>query len=241
MDEALELAEYLPVYYRNQTEQDYIEFLWDAFQTNYDHGKNQFAFLAYHMLTMSFVYFNLWQIRRAYPADFQKGLIGFTFGDESFLTGATTPYSFSKVNERTVLRLLQLIGCDREQIKRYAALVDKRNDMAHPNGSISFLTEELLAHQVREILRCVKQIEEHSRPVIERVYTDFLAQSVQPADREYELVDDQVREVLVKGNYLSACDAQMCLSLDASTLVDAQAADAAIELQTALWRMYGRE
>ncbi|MHB1318647.1 MAG: hypothetical protein ACYCYF_08535 [Anaerolineae bacterium] len=239
MDDALELVEYMPVFCRNQAEQDYIEFLWDAFQTNYDHGKNQFAFLAYHMLTMSFVYFNLWQIRTAYPGDFQKGLIGFTFGDESFLTDATTPYSFSKVNERTVLRLLQLIGCDREQIKRYASLVDKRNDMAHPNGSISFLTEELLAHQIREILGCVRQIEEHSRPVIERIYTNFLGQSIQPENREYELVDDQVREVLIKGNYLSACDAQICLALDVSTLVDAQSADSALELHSALLRMYG--
>ena len=42
-------------------------FLWDAFETNYTHGKYQFAFLAYHMLTMSFVYFNLWQIREPEP------------------------------------------------------------------------------------------------------------------------------------------------------------------------------
>ena len=27
------------------------------------HAKYQFAFLAYHMLTMSFVYFNIWQIK----------------------------------------------------------------------------------------------------------------------------------------------------------------------------------
>ena len=29
------------------------------------------------MLTMSFVYFNIWQIRKAQPGDFEKGLIGF--------------------------------------------------------------------------------------------------------------------------------------------------------------------
>ena len=37
--------------------------LWDAFEMNYTNGKYQFAFLAYHMLTMSFVYFNIWQIK----------------------------------------------------------------------------------------------------------------------------------------------------------------------------------
>ena len=46
-------------------------------RTNYTHGKYQFAFLAYHMLAMSFVYFNIWQIRQARPDDFAMGLIGF--------------------------------------------------------------------------------------------------------------------------------------------------------------------
>src|SRR5437868_4695867 len=35
------------------------------------------SFLAYHMLAMSFVYFNIWQIRQARPDDFAMGLIGF--------------------------------------------------------------------------------------------------------------------------------------------------------------------
>ena len=63
MEEAAELGNYLPLSFKSPKEQEYIEFLWDAFETNYTHGKYQFAFLAYHMLTMSFVYFNIWQIK----------------------------------------------------------------------------------------------------------------------------------------------------------------------------------
>ena len=70
MEEAAELANYLPSSFKTPTEQEYIAFLWDAFETNYTHGKYQFAFLAYHMLTMSFVYFNIWQIRQARLEDF---------------------------------------------------------------------------------------------------------------------------------------------------------------------------
>jgi len=55
MKEATELADYLPLSLKTPKEQEYIEFLWDAFETNHTHGKYQFAFLAYHMLTMSFV------------------------------------------------------------------------------------------------------------------------------------------------------------------------------------------
>ena len=77
MEEAAELANYLPLSFKTPKEQEYIEFLWDAFETNYTHGKYQFAFLAYHMLTMSFVYFNIWQIKQTEPKDFAMRLIGF--------------------------------------------------------------------------------------------------------------------------------------------------------------------
>ena len=69
--------------FKSPKEQEYIEFLWDAFETNYTHRKYQFAFLAYHMLAMSFVYFNIWQIKQTEPKDFAMGLIG--FGKDSHL------------------------------------------------------------------------------------------------------------------------------------------------------------
>lgn len=60
MEESFELGNYLPLSFKTPTERDYIAFLWDAFESNYSKGNYQFAFLAYHMLTMSFIYFNIW-------------------------------------------------------------------------------------------------------------------------------------------------------------------------------------
>jgi hypothetical protein len=61
MEEAVELESRLQIFFKSPKEQEYIAFLWDAFDTNYEHGRYQFAFLAYHRLAMSFVYFNLWR------------------------------------------------------------------------------------------------------------------------------------------------------------------------------------
>ena len=49
MEEAAELANTLPLSFKTPKEQEYIKFLWDAFEKNYTHGKYQLAFLAYHM------------------------------------------------------------------------------------------------------------------------------------------------------------------------------------------------
>ena len=100
MEEAAELGNYLPLSFKTPKEQEYIEFLWDAFETNYTHGKYQFAFLAYHMLTMSFVYFNIWQIKQTEPGDFAKSMIGFNKDLEKELMDATSAFTFWRVREQ---------------------------------------------------------------------------------------------------------------------------------------------
>jgi hypothetical protein len=218
MEEATELANYLPLSFKTPKEQEYIEFLWDAFESNSENKKYQFAFLAYHMLTMSFVYFNIWQIRQARPNDFEKGLIGFGREFEKNLLDATSPFVFSTVNERTILRMFKLIACDNGKIGTYAKLVDDRNDTAHPNGNIFFSTQAALEAKIAETLRVVDEIQTHSKPVIEDCYRNFLLQSHDPEGREYPDAADQIRELLIHKNYFSQKDIELCLAYDLAQL-----------------------
>src|SRR5947207_8654179 len=116
MEEAAELGNYLPLSFKTPKEQEYIEFLWGAFETNYTHGKYQFAFLAYHMLTMSFVYFTIWRIKLTRPLAFEMALVGFGNEDEKSLFKATSPFVFSVIRERSILRFLKLISFDNSKI-----------------------------------------------------------------------------------------------------------------------------
>jgi hypothetical protein len=239
MEEAAELGNYLPLSFKTRSEQDYIAFLWDAFETNYTHGKYQFAFLAYHMLTMSFVYFNIWQIRRAWPQDFEMGLIGFGKDFEKSLLGATSPFVFSTVPERSILRLLKLIACDNGKIGTYVKLVDDRNETAHPNGNIFFSTQAALDAKIAEILRVVDEIQTHSRPVVEHAYREFLLQNHDPEEREYPDAADQIREVLIHGNYLSQNDIDICFAFDLAGIADRPEIDSIRSLHEVLRSEYG--
>jgi hypothetical protein len=241
MDEAAELADYLPLSFKTSKEQEYIEFLWDAFETNHTHGKYQFAFLAYHMLTMSFVYFNIWQIKQTTPNDFAMGLIGFGKEIEKSLLEATSPFVFSTVNERSILRFLKLIACDNGKIGTYAKLVDDRNESAHPNGNIFYSTEAALDIKITEILRVVAEIQTHSQSVIEHCYREFLLQNHDPDEREYPDAADQIREVLIHGNYLSQKDIEICLGFNVESLADRPEIDAIQELHAALVETYKSE
>lgn len=218
MDEALELANFLPFSFKSPSEREYIAFLWEAFHANCASGKYQFAFLAYHMLTMSFVYFKLWQIRQARNSEFQHGLIGFGKDIEKNLLEAATPFDFSTVNERSILRLFKLIDCDNSKIGAYAKLVDDRNNTAHPNGNVFYREVSALELKVREVMRAVREIQAHSQSAIEAICTNFLTDSADPDQREFEDDADQIREVLIHSNYLSAQDIRFCLAYDTSQL-----------------------
>lgn len=241
MEEAAELTDYLPLSFKSPQEQDYVSFLWDAFQTNYTHGKYQFAFLAYHMLAMSFVYFNIWQIKNAEPVDFAKGLIGFGKDVEKNMIEASSPFTFSRVNERTILRLLRLIACDNVKISTYSKLVDDRNETAHPNGNIFFSTKASLDTKIREILRVVSEIQDHSTPIIERCYRDFLAASANPEEREYPEPADQIREVLVHANYMAQKDMEICMRADISALIEGPHAEHISALHTKVVAIYRQD
>lgn len=214
MEDASQLGNYLPISFKTESEQKYIKFLWDAFETNYTHGKYQFAFLAYHMLTMCFVYFNIWQIKQTEPGDFEKGLIGFGKDIEKSLLGATSPFVFSAVNERTMLRFLKLIACDNGKIGTYAKLVDDRNETAHPNGNIFFSERSALDLKITEILRVVDEIQMHSKPIIEKCYMRFLTDEQSLEQPQFEDPKDQIREILIHQNYLSQKDIGICFAYD---------------------------
>ena len=241
MEEALELSDFLPVSFKSPSERDYVGFLWDVFNSNYDSGKYQFAFLAYHMLTMSFVYFKVWQIRESRNHEFRHGLIGYSKEIEKNLLEASSPFSFSIVNERSILRFLKLIECDNGEIGSYAKLVDDRNDSAQPNGNVFYREAGALEVKIREVLRAVGGIQERSRPVIEACYEQFLRSSTDPDQREFEDDADQVREVLIHGNYLSDQDIKVCAAFDMSKFASDPVNGSAQALHRALIAGYAED
>ncbi|MBK6799307.1 MAG: hypothetical protein IPG76_21615 [Acidobacteria bacterium] len=145
------------------------------------------------------------------------------------------------MNGRIILRFLKLIACDNGKIGTYAKLVDDRNESAHPDGNIFYSTEAALDVKVIEILRVVAEIQAHSKPVIEHCYREFLLQNYDPDKREYPDVADQIREVLIHGNYLSQKDIEICLGFEVEALADQPGSEGMRELQAALAETYKTE
>ena len=195
------------------------------------------------MLTMSFVYFNLWQIKKTEPKNFEMSLIGFGKDVEKELI--KRPLRPSPIQHRltnaAVLRILKLIDCDNSKIGTYAKLVKDRNQTAHPNGHIFFSTQAALDTKITEILRVVSEIQTHSKTVIERCYREFLLHSHDHEEREYPDATDQIREVLIHENYMSQMDIKLCLAHDLSDLRECGEVSQIEELHNCLQAAYGMD
>jgi hypothetical protein len=218
MANANDILTYLPNSFKTRDEQDYINFLWESYESNYNNGKYPFAFIAFHMLYMSFVYFEVWQIKMNRTSDFEKSLIAFHKDSEKMMLEATTPFAFVEIGESNFIRLLKLIGCDNGKIGRYCTSVKARNDAAHSNGKIFFNASGIVDTKINEILRCVDEIQTLSNSIVDECLITFLKDSWNPDDREYIGDEDQLREILIHGNYLSQKDIEHLLTFDITQL-----------------------
>jgi hypothetical protein len=217
MEEASLIFDYLPLSFRSEEQQKYIEFLWDAFESNYKNKKYQFAFLAYHMLYMCFIYFNLWQIKKNRSGDFQNALIGFAKEEEDILS-MSSPFNFSVIREKTVFRFLKLLGCNNQKIGSFSKIVDDRNDIAHSNGNVFYNEQESIDAKIEETLGFVEEIQQCTKPMILECLKEFLSISLDAETREYGEDKEQIREALIHENYFSRKDIEYCLQFDINSI-----------------------
>ena len=214
MDAALEIHDYLPLAYPSAGEGEYIRFVWEAFESNYVAGKYQFAILAFHMLYMSYVYFSVWQIKQAKPEAFTHAVL-FQQKEKELLT-ASSPFTFSEVNERSIFKFLRLAGCENQHIGKFQKLVDQRNEIAHPNGNIFFSDQATANQRIEEVMQQIRGIQNHMPSVLHACLLQFLRDSANPDEREIADSEVHVEMNFLHKHYLSRKDIEACLACDLS-------------------------
>ncbi|SOY85116.1 hypothetical protein [Cupriavidus taiwanensis] len=212
MDAAREIHEYLPLAYPSAGEGKYIRFVWEAFESNYESGKYQFAMLAFHMLYMSYVFFSVWQIRQAKPEAFTHAVL-FQQKEKELLT-ASSPFTFSEINERSIFKFLRLAGCENQHIGKFQKLVDQRNEIAHANGNIFFNDRATADQRIEEVMLQIRGIQAHMTPVLLGSLLQFLRDSANPDEREIEDAFLHVEMNFIHKHYLSRMAIETCLSCD---------------------------
>ena len=219
-DDALIIFDYLPLNYKSTQEEEYIQFLWDSFSSNYENSKYQFAYIAYHMLFMSTIYYKIWQIKFFKKDDFEKALIGFHKDTEKELMDSDSVFTFSKINESNIFRFLKLLGCNNSDVGCYTKLVKDRNDVAHSNGNIFYSDQKSIDDKISEMLQLLIRLQKYYEKTIQQCFINFLDENKNAETWEFSDSEEQVDQMLINKNKLSKQDIQFCLDCDLSTYQD---------------------
>ena len=221
IEDAQAILEYLPNEYRTAQEQEYISFLWDSFQTNYEAGKYQFAYIAYHMLFMCFTYYSVWKLKTHRANDFEKAIIHLDNDASKALNDAKWPLAFAeieRIGESRVFRFFKLAGCGNSEIGEFTSIVRSRNAVAHANGNIFYKTSGALDEQLEKIIVCMEKIQASLNCVLDDIFRKFLLESSAAELRETFEDSVQITEFLIRENYLSSKDIERCLQFDIPSL-----------------------
>ena len=231
MEDSYEINRRFPV----SNEREYTTYLHQAYVINYAGGMYQFAFLAYYMLLMAFISFKVWQVNRT-----PSGGITLSKPLKKRLGKERPPLSLDIGNTEVNRHVAQFIDSFLSTSVTLKDLMRLRNDVAHVNGRIR-ITYDILEQTTAEISEIIEEIEHEFEPVIRNCYFNFLLDSKNVEEREYLEDEDQVQEVLIRGNYLSEADISLCARFDITILKEHEGFNEMKALHEVLLRLYPLE
>ncbi len=241
------ILEYLPQEYSDKTEKQYIDALILATRTSYENGLYQFAYIQYHMLFMTAVYYALLQISFVHKKELEKGLYYLLkdryseFWKESNTKKGELYFgSFAIINESDVFMLLRVVGLENDFLGELKDLVKQRNNYAHANGQLLLTSDDLF-------LDAISNYNEKAEKVINFLKTDLIAfykKSIgekdfyDPEIRACSDADEQMEQEFIKKYSLSQTELNWLRKIQLSEFDDMNGAEEIKTLHCALIHYY---
>ncbi|MDP8220948.1 MAG: toll/interleukin-1 receptor domain-containing protein [Candidatus Stygibacter frigidus] len=206
MADILDVTFHLPIKQKNLENENYVDFIVDSLNKNYDIGNFQFSFLLFHMLYMIYIYVTLWKYKTIEPLNFSKSIFIISKNEESIFNKSTSPFDFSFFPESKIIRLLKLLDCNNDDIGKFLHSVKIRNDICHSNGSIIIKNSKSYDIETDKIYRNIINIQKKLTPLISNFYIDFINDNLNISDWEYTNPDDVIREAFIHKHFILLAD-----------------------------------
>lgn len=214
-EELFKMLEYLPEEFADETEEKYIDALMLAAQISYENGLFQFAYVQYHMLFMTAVYYAVLKVSLFHEEELKKALYYLLkdryadfWKETNTKNGKLYFGSFAVINESDVFMLLSAEGLDNNLLGELQKLVQERNRYAHANGQLLLTSDELFMdalnnynakmRRVSELLKC-DLIAFYKRTICDPNFYD-------PEIRAYSDPDEQIVQEFIKEFSLSRAE-----------------------------------
>lgn len=211
-DELFKMLEYLPEEFEDDTEEKYIDALMLAAQTSYENGLYQFAYVQYHMLFMTAVYYAILKISVFHEEELKKALYYLLkdrysdfWKETNTKNGKLYFGSFAVINESDVFMLLRVVGLDNNLLGELQKLVQKRNKYAHANGQLQLTSDELFMDALNNYNAWIQKVVELLKSDLIAFYEKTISDPdfYDPDIRAYLDPDEQMIQEFIKEYSLS--------------------------------------
>ena len=189
MQEIHTLLQYFPMSIAASDLKKYLHHHFEHFIKCSENELYSSAYSHLHILYMIFVYIQLIRIANEKSQEFNLCWVGFPKQEQDFLKDPTSPFSFSKVQEKTVFRFFRLVGFDDGTTADISELVNKRNNHLHANGKIFFEQLEDFEREVGIYLKKMQAIVEKQKKFLETIYLSL----IENYEDDFEITEDEIK------------------------------------------------
>jgi len=213
-----QIREFLPINFFTPENEEYIEYLKDAYLSNINSETYQFSFIAFHMLYMSFLFKTMWTLKKIEHSGVKQQIINCFKGINQNQTAAeksyenlNDPFGLSIVKEKTLVKGVGLLGFHPNIINDFSNMVDKRDYCAHASGFIQYKGTKV-ERFIQDELEYIGKIHKASEKPLVNLFTNFLNDYWNP-DKGYGLADNTIKE-FIKDKLISIKDLELLVSHD---------------------------
>jgi len=204
MEEYLkQILGYLPMRFADAEANEFVEYLGNSYRENREKEKYQFAFIAFHMLNMIFIYKTKWFLKKQ--------------GNQAIISALNNQrgmnfnglFDLSQIKEKTSLEnLLQSLGFHINDVGICKNHVEIRNNCSHASGRIYYKTQAQIEHYVEEEIDFIKRIQNKLKSELKKFLQKFLEENWQQSFMSEDFKN------LFEENYLSQEDLEAMSAVD---------------------------
>lgn len=186
---------------------EFVKYLGEAYLENIEKGKYQFAFTAFHMLNMIFVYKIKWFLKGQNNKIIDDNLQNYIQQNKG--TSFNTLFDLSLFQEKKSLEaLLQALSFHTNDIGICKNHVDVRNNCSHASGRIYYKTLEKIEHYIEEELEFIVKIQKKINKELKKLLESFLENNWQK-----NLMSGDFQN-FIEENYFSSADLEILSTID---------------------------
>jgi hypothetical protein len=209
-----EIKEFLPFNYKDSLNKEYISYLIEACDKNSLMGKDQFAFIAFHMLYMSFIFKVVWQSNQINHNNIHNLLQN----HYSSLGNYESPFDLSIVKEKDSIKFLKCFGFHVNKIDQFISPINNRDHCAHASGFIQYYKNDII-HLASQEISYIKAIQEKLTSLLSKLFQNFFSKNFKPSDAGSFFPSGlEAADSFIQQNILSPKDLEIVVNFNYSFL-----------------------